>query len=288
MNPQMITREPLRRDLAEMVDTMARVLDELRRVSARLVCLLRARLDASRSGDLDTLASCFEHEREVLVDFVLAERERVACLTEIGLTLGHRSPSRLRIAELILYLDCAQRDELLDLREALRDVADEVDALVAATHRLQHLRSGRMSLYISAGLPTPDFFAGLISTSHVRGEASAVSDDVVFPLDDGPFVLHALGDHSCGDVTDSVDEDEAPVRTGSGTELTDVLALGDLDLAPELAAALGLDPADVTHRGRDPDRELDVGLDLDLETESDSDERPGAGLSRRWTRRDGR
>ena len=130
-----------------MVTVLAGVLGEELKQSERLVRLLRDRLEAELRGDEDRVVYSLEVEREVLTDLVLYERERIACLEEIGLTLGHRQPDRLRIAELSLYTPHDLRDELLELRDRMRDVADELDGIHHAGARMSCRRSGTIRLF---------------------------------------------------------------------------------------------------------------------------------------------
>jgi len=83
---------------------------------------------------------------------VAPERERVAALTEIGEALGVSEPARMRIAHLVFYVSCDQRDELLDVREDLRDVADELDEVYSWGGSFDLHRFGRVNLYISPEL----------------------------------------------------------------------------------------------------------------------------------------
>ena len=141
-----------------MVDTLIGLLGELDKASRRTAALIRRRFDAAARGDLDTFERCLEIQGEALTDLMMAERERVASLTEIGLSIGHRRPSRLRLAELVLYVSPERRDELLDVRECLRNVADDLDRLDPTAPRFRRSRSDAMSLYVCSDLAGPDFF----------------------------------------------------------------------------------------------------------------------------------
>ncbi len=54
----------------------------------------------------------------------------------------------MRIAELILYVDPEYRDALLDVRELLRDCADEIESLNNVNNRFQRLSAAGMDLYL--------------------------------------------------------------------------------------------------------------------------------------------
>lgn len=136
-------------ELHEMVETLLGLLEALDKATRRLAGLVRARLEAASRGDPDLRERSLEAERDALTDLALIERERVACLSEIGLTLGHRRPARLRLAELVLHVSPLQRDALLDLRESLRDLADEIDLLGAASPSFHRHRFGRICLYFA-------------------------------------------------------------------------------------------------------------------------------------------
>jgi len=136
-----------------MVESLVGLLRQQDRAARRLVRVVRDRVEAELRFDLGAREDLLDAEREVLTDLVLVERERIAALTEIGLILGHRTPSRLRLAELALYTDPGCRDELLEARDRLYAVADELDVLLGASGRLDRSCHGRVTVFSTPGHP---------------------------------------------------------------------------------------------------------------------------------------
>ena len=140
---------PLTREIESLVETLLILLREQLRHARRIAELVRRRLLAEARGDLPRRDECLELEKEALLAHAHAERERIAALTEIGLLLGIARPSRLRIAHLVLHVRSELRDELLDVREDLRDIADGLSGLRSWGGQLEHHYLGRVTLYLS-------------------------------------------------------------------------------------------------------------------------------------------
>ncbi len=136
-------------DVYDMVETLIGLLHQEYKSVLRVATLVKKRLTADARHDFSCREACLDVENEALLEFVLVERERIAALTEIGLALGLSRPSRLRIAELVFHVTPELRDELLDVREDLRDLADELDGLRAASGSLEYHNLGRVTLYTS-------------------------------------------------------------------------------------------------------------------------------------------
>ena len=88
-------------------------------------------------------------EKEILADLVTVERDRIALLTELGEILGHESPARLRIAQLVLHTSADARDELLELRYEFRDIADEMDTLSGVDPIFSRHHAGQIRMYLN-------------------------------------------------------------------------------------------------------------------------------------------
>ncbi|MBN1443141.1 MAG: hypothetical protein JXA90_10550, partial [Planctomycetes bacterium] len=144
----------LRPEIEEAAETMSGLLREQAKYIGRVVGLVRDRHRARGAGDLAECQSCLELEKEAMLDFVLVERERIALLRQIGQELGHRRPSSLRIAELIFHVSPELRDELLDVREELRDQAEELERLRSLSSQLEHHTVGRVTLFLSPDVPS--------------------------------------------------------------------------------------------------------------------------------------
>jgi len=142
-------------ELREKVDTLLSALREQLHYAQRVAALAKRRAQAVAAGRLHERDLCLDLQREVLQDYFLVERERIACLAEIGLLLGSERPSRVRIAQLVLFVEPEQRDELLEVRESLRDVADCLESLRAWGGRLDHPSAGRVTLFIEPETESP-------------------------------------------------------------------------------------------------------------------------------------
>jgi hypothetical protein len=132
-----------------LIEQTVRTLREELRHHRRFRDLVRAKKESLLRETPQELECLYRKEREVVNDLVILQRDRIALLTEIGQHLGHPTPSKLRIAELVLHAHPEDRDELLDLRDEFRDVADDLDDLGAveplfSRHRQEHVR-----LYVS-------------------------------------------------------------------------------------------------------------------------------------------
>ncbi len=144
-------------DFHELVSTLVDILQEESRQNQRFLRVVRRKRAAIGRGAHNELDGIFRSEKEVLADCVTIERDRVSILLALGECLGERrGRRRLRLAELVIYASPEARDELLDLREDFRDVADELEALSAVECRFARHISGNMRLYLhDGGFGTP-------------------------------------------------------------------------------------------------------------------------------------
>ena len=147
MSPKNPCRDP---DFHELVTSLIGTLQEENRQHQRFLRVVRRKKDAIGRGALNELDGIFRTEKEVLADCVTVERDRVAMLHALSECLGD-GPRRLRLAELMLYANPEDRDELLDLRDDFRDVADELEALSGVESRFARHVSGNMRLYLHDG-----------------------------------------------------------------------------------------------------------------------------------------
>ncbi len=137
-------------DFHELVTSLIGTLQEENRQQQRFLRVVRRKKDAIGRGALNELDGIFRSEKEVLADCVTIERDRVAILLALSECLGD-GPRRLRLAELMLYANPEARDELLDLRDDFRDVADQLESLSGVeSHFARHV-SGNMRLYLRDG-----------------------------------------------------------------------------------------------------------------------------------------
>lgn len=155
MNTQTVTTATGRRELHLMLDSLGSILDQELNLSRQLCDVLRCRVEAEDRDDFNEREQCMGTEREVLSNLAMIERERIAAMGEISLVLGCRRVKPMRIAELILYVEPEYRDALLDVREMIRDCAEEIEVLNSANARFQRLCSDGMDLYIGMSEGSP-------------------------------------------------------------------------------------------------------------------------------------
>ncbi len=138
-------------DFHELVTSLIDTLQEESRQNQRFLRVIRRKKEAMGRGARNELDGIFRTEKEVLADCVTIERDRVSLLLALGECIGGERPRRLRLAELMLYANPEARDELLDLREDFRDLADELETLAGVESRFARHVSGNMRLYLHDG-----------------------------------------------------------------------------------------------------------------------------------------
>jgi hypothetical protein len=129
----------------QLIETLHQELHQHR----RLLDVVHRKKQSFVSGRLDLLRGLHDVEKEVLADLVTVQRDRISLLAELGQILGHPSPSRLRIAELIGHASPEGRDELLDLRDDFRDLADELEGLAYVEALFSRHHVGQIRLYVA-------------------------------------------------------------------------------------------------------------------------------------------
>ena len=137
------------RELDTLIEQLIETLHQELYQHRRFLAVVRRRKEALASGNHPGAQALHATEKEVLADVVTFERERIALVTELGEILGHPRPARLRIAELVLHSSPEGRDELLDLRDEFRDLADEHEALTAVEPLFSRHYAGQVRLYMA-------------------------------------------------------------------------------------------------------------------------------------------
>ena len=138
-------------DFHELVTSLIDTLHEESRQNQRFLRVVRRKKEAIGRGASNELDGIFRTEKEVLADCVTVERDRVSLLLALGECIGGERPRRVRLAELMLYTNPEARDELLDLRDDFRDLADELETLAGVESRFARHVSGNMRLYLHDG-----------------------------------------------------------------------------------------------------------------------------------------
>ena len=134
-------------EVAELTASLISVLQQELRQNQRLLQVIHAKKAALARGALYELDSFLRCQKEILADCVTFERERTSILRALSETIRGTSAG-MRLAELIGYSAPEDRDELLELREEFRDVAEELEALSGVETRFARHTSGSIRLYL--------------------------------------------------------------------------------------------------------------------------------------------
>ena len=148
MSTQTLFKSTGKTEIHQMLDNLTGILDLELQYSRKFTEVLRCRVEAEDRDDFNERELCLVAEKELLGNLAMIDRERVAAVGELSLAFGCRREKPMRIAELILYVDPEYRDALLDVRELIRDCADEIESLNNANNRFQRLSAAGMDLYL--------------------------------------------------------------------------------------------------------------------------------------------
>lgn len=132
-----------------LLDQLVKTMREELRQHLRFADAVRRRRSFRLGPGPNQMDSILRAEREAITGVVTMERDRIALVTELGQILGHPVPSRLRVAEILLHAAPENRDELLDLRDDFRDLADQLDDLVAVNPAFSRHRNENVCLYVT-------------------------------------------------------------------------------------------------------------------------------------------
>ena len=148
MSTQTIIKATGQSEMHQMLENLTSILDQELHHSRKLSAVLRCRVEAEDRDDLNEREQCLVAEKEAMSNLMMVDRERIAAVGELSLALGCRREKPMRIAELVLYVEPEYRDELLEVRELLRDCADEIESLNNANNRFQRFAATGMELYL--------------------------------------------------------------------------------------------------------------------------------------------
>ena len=132
----------------ELTDTLIAVLHQELHQNRRLLRVIHQKKAILAAGDQFELEPILRNQKAILADCVTYERERNAILLALSGHIHGDGAKPMRLAELIGFSDPEVRDELLELREEMRDLADELEALTGVACRFARHISGNMRLYM--------------------------------------------------------------------------------------------------------------------------------------------
>ncbi len=131
-------------DLGSLTDRLIGILERHARLHRQLLSLMERKKRAMVGDRLDELEEILGEERDAVGTIGESERERIALMDAIGSLLGFAPPRRLRLLDLISRVGEEHREVLLDLRDELRDIADDMDRInrlnrTLVLHSLEHV-----------------------------------------------------------------------------------------------------------------------------------------------------
>ncbi len=128
----------------EKLDRLVRILEIHVGLHRDLLEIMKAKQTAMVQAETDLLQDIAEAERTAISAISDSERLRIQATAEVGQALGFPGTGRPRLLDIVQVCDEAHRDDLLDLREDLRDVADAMERVnrlnrTLVLHSLEHV-----------------------------------------------------------------------------------------------------------------------------------------------------
>jgi flagellar biosynthesis/type III secretory pathway chaperone len=114
-------------DFRNRVEKLIGVLNVHVDTHRQLAKLLEEKKLALVQMDYENLEGLLEYERTVIERIGDIERERMDVTEDLSVFLGRPAGSSIRLVELIMLAGDDYREDLLDLRDEIRDVADRID-----------------------------------------------------------------------------------------------------------------------------------------------------------------
>ena len=126
MNP---THKSDNSGLRELVKELIDILNLSSKHHRKLVELLREKKRAIVELKHEEVERILDLEREVIGSIATADEERVRLTGEVAISLGKPGGTLMRLSEIILAVDEDLRDDLFEVRDELRDTAEELERL---------------------------------------------------------------------------------------------------------------------------------------------------------------
>ena len=114
-----------------------------------LIDILKSKKEAMVELKHDELEKILNLERESIGAIGVVEEERIGLTQELARYLGRPRGTLLKLVELVQYVDDAYQEELLNLRDSIRNIADELDRLNQLNRTLAFESLEHVNLYIS-------------------------------------------------------------------------------------------------------------------------------------------
>ena len=131
----------------EFKDLIERLIDTLRlhvKHHRNLLDIMERKKKAMIQMSQQEIELILDLEREAIGAVGIIEEERLQIMRAVSEALGSPKGPAMRLAELVHYVGEDYQEELLDLRDEIRDVADSMDCLnkvnrTLVMHSLDHL-----------------------------------------------------------------------------------------------------------------------------------------------------
>jgi flagellar biosynthesis/type III secretory pathway chaperone len=139
LEPQMDAGE----GLDEKLDRLVRLLETHAELHRRLLKIMEEKKTLLVQIQIEELEDVVAAEQAAIEVIAETERERIALTEEVGSALG-LPPRRTRLLDLINRVEDPHRELLLEVRDDLRNIADEMDRLnrlnrTLVLHSLEHV-----------------------------------------------------------------------------------------------------------------------------------------------------
>jgi flagellar biosynthesis/type III secretory pathway chaperone len=131
-------------EIATKVERLVAILKGHLKNHRRLLEVMEKKRQACVRVQIEELEEAVAQERVAVEGIAQTEEERIEATAPLAEALGFSGGSRMRLLDLIQLVGEDHREELLDLRDELRDVADAMDRLnrlnrTLVLHSLEHV-----------------------------------------------------------------------------------------------------------------------------------------------------
>lgn len=145
-----LSQDPNGIEFEEKVTELIEVLERHARCHRELVEILETKRDTLVKMDYEQLEKDLEHEQYVIEKIGEIEAQRLDLTSELSGWVGSDSGAAMRIAELVTFVDDGgSQEELLDLRDELRDLADHLDRINSLNRTLTMRSIDHIHTYIA-------------------------------------------------------------------------------------------------------------------------------------------
>ena len=113
----------------ELIRELIDILNLSAKHHRKLVDILRDKKQAIIDLKHEDVENILDLEREAIGSIATVDEERLRLTGEVAISLGNPGGSLMRLSEIILAVDDDLRDDLFEVRDELRDTAEELERL---------------------------------------------------------------------------------------------------------------------------------------------------------------